>query len=780
MFSVITCIVDEHDRSLVAAAALVCIVGCIATVLMLSRADRVSGTSRRHWVAAAAFNFGISIWATHFIAMLAYEGGVPIAYGLPLTTFSIFLSIAACWLAFGIAFFDPAPIARPLGGAVAGLGIAAMHFAGMLAIEAPGHLTFDWTATIAATLLGAAGAAAALYAFGRLTGPARLAATAGMLAIAVCTLHFTSMSGVTITPDQNFALAVPPVPSSWLAGSVIVVSTSIILIALGAVFIDRQLTDLRGLADASLEGLMIVHRGRIVEVNERFTAISGHARAELVGQPSSRVITLPVTQASVSGPAGPVEIDLLHAEGDKIPVDLLSRTIEYRGRNCDVHFVTDLRPRKEAERMIEHLAHHDSLTGLFNRSSFEHRIRQAISLADARQEEVAVFYLDLDRFKAVNDIFGHHEGDRILQKVADILRSVTGVDEMVARLGGDEFAIIQTRLAQPDAARLLVERIFAAFSQEIDPARDPMGVGVSIGVALYPADGDTAERLCNNADTALYRAKHTGKGASRFFDASLDEAVRTRRQLETDLRHAIARRQFYLDYQPIFDVRDDEIVGYEALLRWQHPDRGLLAPDAFVSVAEESGSIIQIGEWVLEQACAEAAKWQSPLTVAVNLSPVQFMVPNLVGQIKGILTRTGLEPERLELEITEAVLLHNREEVMGSLNRLHDLGVHIVMDDFGTGYSSLSNLQSFPFDKIKIDRSFTAALDTDPAAHSIMRAIIALGKSLNLLVVTEGVETEHQKQMVIEEGGVQVQGYLMGRPTAAPSLAEPVAQLSRA
>lgn len=250
----------------------------------------------------------------------------------------------------------------------------------------------------------------------------------------------------------------------------------------------------------------------------------------------------------------------------------------------------------------------------------------------------------------------------------------------------------------------------------------------------------------------------------------MDAAVRTRRQIENDLRHAVVRRQLFLEYQPLVDVRDDRIVGYEALLRWRHPDRGLVGPNLFIPIAEESGSIIQIGEWVLEEACSEAVRWHEPLPVSVNVSPVQFLLPNLFDRIESILMRTGLEPRRLELEITEAALMHNRDDVLATLVRLRLLGVRIVMDDFGTGHSSLSNLQTFPFDKLKIDCSFTASLDKDPAAHAIIRAIIALGHSLNLPVVTEGVETERQRQIIVDEGCRQIQGFLTGRPGLAPSV----------
>ncbi|MDK1490006.1 EAL domain-containing protein [Sinorhizobium sp. 7-81] len=769
MFSVIACIRNDHDWRLIAVAAIVCLAGSIATMLLLLRAQRSEGTQRRLWTAACAFASGVGIWSTHFIAMLAYDGGIPIAYEIQGTTLSVLVAIAASWIAFAVALIGTFRSAFAVGGLLLGFGIAAMHFTGMRAVETQGQVAFDFESTVTAVMLGTLIAGGALHAFWTMSGVGRLVVSTLLLVIAICAMHFKSMSGVSLVPDPS-AAAADVFDPTWLAGGVIVASTTLILMAFGALFLDRHLTDLRGLVNASLDGMMIVRDDEIIDVNERFAGLCGRSASELARTSPAGLFVQdrerPVDRQALGGSC---ELELVHADGRRIPVEYICRTIEYRGRECDVIFVRDLSQRKEAERTIEHLAHHDALTDLSNRSSFDRRMAQAIALASARNEQLAVLCLDLDRFKAVNDIFGHGEGDRILRKAADILRAACGEGDTIARLGGDEFAIIQPSVAQPEASRQLSDRILGLFAEEMDTNRDPMAVGVSIGVAIYPADGVTADRLCNNADTALYRAKQTGKGIACFFDAEMDAAVRTRRQIENDLRHAVVRRQLFLEYQPLVDVRDDRVVGYEALLRWRHPDRGLVSPSVFIPIAEESGSIIQIGEWALEQACFEAVRWNEPLPISVNISPVQFLLPNLFDQIEGILRRTGLEPRRLELEITEAALMHNRDDVLTTLVRLRLLGVRIVMDDFGTGHSSLSNLQTFPFDKLKIDCSFTAALDKDPAAHAIIRAIIALGQSLNLPVVTEGVETERQRQIIVEEGCQQIQGFLSGRPGRAPS-----------
>lgn len=763
MFSVISCIRDNHDWRLVVAAAAVCLVGAMAAMLLLSRAGECEAGRRKLWIGASAFAFGTGIWATHFVAMLAYDGGIPISYGLGLTVLSFLLSVVGSGVAILVASESDRRFSHIWGGVLMALGIASMHLTGMQAIEAQATIRYDPVMTLAAVLTGALLSSAAFHAFFHLKGMRRLFASSLVFVLAISALHFISMSSITLVPDPGKEIPAAVLDTKVLAAIVVVAATALILIALAVVFIESRLTDLRGLANASQEGLLILREGLVIDANERFQGLSGWKLGDLAGKaPSAVLATLQGTR--------PGETLLTSRSGREIAVEVTASRIVYRGHNCEVLAVRDLTERRQAEEMIEHLAHHDVLTDLPNRSLFDTRIRQALQMAERKNGEVALFLLDLDRFKAVNDIFGHAEGDRILGKVASILRRVADESDTIARLGGDEFAIIQLGGQQPAAAQKLAAAILDEFAAEMDTARDPTAVGVSLGIALYPRDGAAAEELCNNADTALYRVKHDGRGKACFFDAEMDEAARTRRQIESELRHAIIRNQIHVSYQPILDAHSGEISGYEALMRWNRPGHGLTEPDIFIPIAEESGSIVQLGEWVLQQACMEAVRWPLPLMIAVNFSPVQFMLPNLCERIEAILTETGLAPARLELEITEAALIRDRDRVMTTLQRLHKLGVHIVMDDFGTGFSSLSNLRSFPFDKIKVDRSFTGVLEHDAAARSIVRAIIGLGHSLGMPVVTEGVETEMQRRIVVEEGCAQVQGILLGKPDIEPSI----------
>ncbi|OCJ15176.1 diguanylate cyclase [Rhizobium sp. AC44/96] len=766
MFSVLTCIRDNHDWRLIVAAVIVCLVGNVAAMLLLFRAQECDRAQQRRWIIASAFACGVGIWATHFISMLAYDGGFPITYGLGLTVLSVVLSIGISLLAMLVASEGTSGYSFASGGVLMALGIGAMHLTGMQAIEAPVDIIYDPYATLVAICLGAILASGAFLSFSRLKGGKRLLCSAIAMVCAIAAMHFISMSSITLVPVPGRSVTATVLETKTLAAIVMAVSTILILIALGAALLASYLTDLRGLANASMEGLLILHRDVIVDANEQILAMTGCRLTDLLGAKPDTVLVLPgeISEATHH------ETQLLTKDETELPVEVLVRRMVYRGRNCRVLVVRDLTERKRAQQMIEHLAQHDVLTGLPNRSLFDTRIRHALQAAQRKRGQVAVFFMDLDRFKAVNDIFGHAEGDRILCKVAALLRRVADDSATIARLGGDEFAIIQAGKKQPEAAQRLAGDILEALAGEMDVTRDPTAVGISMGIAIYPADGRSVEELSDNADTALYRAKHAGRGKACFFDTEMDAAVRARRQIETELRHAISRNQLYVNYQPILDSTTNAVSGYEALMRWNRPGHGISEPNVFISIAEESGTIVQLGEWVMRQACTEAARWPQPLSIAVNVSPVQFMLPNLYERFATILEETGLAPQRLELEITEAAFVRDRANTISTLMRLHELGVRIVMDDFGTGFSSLSNLRALPFDKIKVDRSFTGVLEHDAAARSIVRAIIGLGHSLGIQVVTEGVETELQRKIVIDEGCGQMQGLLLGKPDIEPSL----------
>jgi diguanylate cyclase (GGDEF)-like protein len=429
----------------------------------------------------------------------------------------------------------------------------------------------------------------------------------------------------------------------------------------------------------------------------------------------------------------------------------------------------DITERRRAEAKIAFLAHHDPLTSLPNRVSFHGAMEEALSRMK-RGGSVAVLCLDLDHFKAVNDTLGHPVGDALLQAVADRVRACVRPTDTIARLGGDEFAIVQTESEQPVGSTALAARLIKEISAPYEILGHQVVIGASVGISVAPDDGADADELLKNADMALYRAKEDGRGAYRFFEAAMDAKMQLRRKLELDLRKAVALGEFELFYQPSVDVQANRLMGLEALIRWRHPERGLVSPTEFIPLAEEIGLITQIGAWVLKQACRQAATWPDGIRVAVNLSPVQFRGGTVVLDVISALGSSGLSASRLELEITETVLLEDTEATIATLKQLRELGVSIAMDDFGTGYSSLGYLRKFPFDKIKIDQSFIHDLSDRPDSTAIVRAVTGLGSSLGIAITAEGVETEEQLRRLKDEGCTEVQGYLISEPQPAREL----------
>ncbi|MBT9599334.1 MAG: EAL domain-containing protein [Vitreoscilla sp.] len=424
-----------------------------------------------------------------------------------------------------------------------------------------------------------------------------------------------------------------------------------------------------------------------------------------------------------------------------------------------------------ADERLSYLARHDPLSGSLNRASFNELLRQAAWRQSSGGPDFAVLCIDLDRFKDINDSLGHAAGDEVLRQVAARLRDLVRHGDMVARLGGDEFALLQTGVDGPEAVSRLCERVVESLGLPYELAGQTVACGCSVGAAIYGSDADNDEDLMHKADLALYRAKASGRSTFSFYDASLDERLEVRRQLTRDLREAIGTAQLSLHYQALYGSDGQTLTGYEALLRWNHPQRGNVPPAEFIPLAEDTGLIGPLGRWVLRSACAEAASWPSHLSVAVNLSAAQFRHDNLVEVIGRALDAAGLPARRLEIEITESLLMSNTEQVLATLRALSAMGVSIAMDDFGTGYSSLSYLWRFPFDKLKIDRAFTQHLGTDDKVNLIVKSIISLAHSLEIRVNAEGVETHPQLRALLDQGCDEFQGFLLGRPQPVGRLA---------
>ena len=422
--------------------------------------------------------------------------------------------------------------------------------------------------------------------------------------------------------------------------------------------------------------------------------------------------------------------------------------------------------RRQAEEQVRYLESHDALTGLSNRKAFSDGLAEAIVRMNQDHTHIAVLCLNIDKFKEINDAAEPGGGDQVLREIGARIKLTLREGDLLARLSGDEFAIALVDITNLGDVMAFMNRLVNALRQPIQVADKEVLCTTSVGIALAPADGDKASMVLRHAAIALARAKGDGGQRMCFFEPSMDKALQRRRTVEHELRLALGREEFDVVYQPQYDLTTERQCGSEALIRWHHPVHGKIAPGHFISVAEDTGLIVPIGEWVLRRACCDAATWSEPLTIAVNLSPAQFRDGDIAETVAQVLKETGLDPARLELEITESLLINDTEEVLGKLNRLRDLGVAIAMDDFGTGYSSLSYLARFPFSKIKIDRQFIRNMTRDPATRAIVKTIIALGKSLDVTITAEGVETEEQAAMLREFGCPQVQGFLYGYPGA--------------
>jgi diguanylate cyclase (GGDEF)-like protein len=429
----------------------------------------------------------------------------------------------------------------------------------------------------------------------------------------------------------------------------------------------------------------------------------------------------------------------------------------------------DVTERQRSEERIAHMARHDALTDLPNRVLLLERLNHEIKRVK-RGECLAVLCLDLDQFKSVNDALGHHIGDELLKLVGDRLRGCTRELDTVARMGGDEFAIIMTQMEQPGDAATLSKRIRDSVIKPYHIDEHQIVTDLSIGISVAPFDAVEPNALLRNADMALYDAKGDGRGTFRFFEPEMNTRMTARRELEMDLRKALVSKEFELHYQPLVNLQTNDVNAFEALLRWNHPTRGLISPADFIPIAEETGLIVPLGEWVLKTACAEAANWPDHIKIAVNLSPAQLNNRNLVSMIKAALTDSGMSPHKLQLEITETVLLQNTFTTLATLHELRKMGVQIALDDFGTGYSSLSYLRSFPFDKIKIDRSFIQDLSNGAEPLAIVNAVAGLAKCLNMTSTAEGVETQQQMETLQSIGCTEMQGYLFSRPKPASEI----------
>ncbi|MCP3477206.1 EAL domain-containing protein [Bradyrhizobium sp. CCGUVB1N3] len=787
MYQVLYCLTDEHDWGLVALGGAVCLLASAAAISLFHRARATHGSARLVWLALDAIVSGCGIWATHFIAMLAYGPGAGAAYNVPVTVLSLIFAISVTFVGLSIAVSSTRTLWVLLGGAIVGGGVAAMHYTGMAALEMPARIGWASGTVAASILFGIVFGAAAIHVAARRDDLPHAVNATGLLTLAIVSHHFTAMGAVELTPDPTLAisgLSIAPATLSLLTASA---AAAIIAIALVAAILDRRAKGELGrqqvVLDTALEnmsqGLCMFDRdGKILLFNERYAAMLRRTNMQLSGRLLLDVLREEQARGLWQGDPDQFFAQLVADARDSrtttMIVSRFGRSIRVVNQPMQgggwVATFEDITEWLAAQEKISHMARHDALTNLPNRVLFHEQLEQGLRHARPG-DQLAVLCLDLDHFKDINDSLGHPIGDALLKEVGRRLAACVGEKDTVARLGGDEFAVVQLGKEEEAAATALAGRLVEVISAPYQIADHQIIIGVSIGISLSPQDGSNPDELLKNADLALYRAKADGRGTYRFFETGMDARAQARRLLEMDMRAALGRREFELHYQPIRDVARDRVVAFEALSRWNHPQRGLISPAAFIPLAEETGLIVQLGEQVLRNACTDAVTWPEEIGVAVNLSPVQFKNPNLVASVTEALAASGLAADRLELEITESVLLQNSEATLAILHELRAQGVRISLDDFGTGYSSLSYLRSFPFDKIKIDRSFVSELSTREDSMAIVRAVTGLGRSLGIATTAEGVENDAQLELLRREGCTQAQGYLFSAPRPASEVA---------
>ncbi len=778
MIAVLDELVRFHDPQSIVVVALVAILGAgLASLLMNS--GLVQKAPRRWSVALAAILTGSAV-ASFFCGIARLyphvSRNVPLAWGIT----GVAVCFGCCYASVRLHFRGRSARNTLLAGSLASCGMSCLLFIFMAGIVRPLTLAYDLDSVLVVMVLGAALFALSLR---ESINPNRRAPrmyAGAMLALAI--MIETIGSFAAILPFGDWLIAMSQGDHLAFRPIVIIIgaeATAALLLGLWGSFLDNRVAArdrlegyrLRQLADSTLEGILIHRAGVILDANQSVATLLDTPLADLRTHPIRRFIPMSYTVSPLeaANDAVAIETEILTSRGERLPVELVSREINYGGQPALVTALRDIRERRRSEERIRFLAHHDPLTRLANRTKLNDSLEGALVLSDTTGAPLGVLCLDLDGFKGINDTLGHAAGDQLLCMVAQRLRDNVRDTDIVGRLGGDEFAVIQTSGVQPDNAVELGRRLIDCLAAEFTIKDQAITIGTSVGIAIFPADGVTAVDLMVHADVALYRAKEQGRGGLCLFKSGMDLELREKRALEQDLRHALSHGGLTLNYQPLFNSLR-RVVAFEALSRWTHPTRGVVSPVVFIPLAEECGLVGQLGEWVLRTACAEAIKWDDAIRIAVNVSPKQFTRGGLVDLVRSVLTETGLHPDRLELEVTEGVLIDRPDQALDIFKQLREIGVRLVLDDFGTGYSSLSYLHRFPFQKLKVDRSFIQGITSDMNSRAIVSAIISMGRALKLDVIAEGVETIDQFDQLCEQGCHELQGFLLGRPLPQASI----------
>ncbi|AJY75726.1 bifunctional diguanylate cyclase/phosphodiesterase [Paenibacillus beijingensis] len=792
----------SYNLSLVLLSIIIAIIASLAALDLAIRIQKATGVVRYIWLSGGAFAMGMGIWSMHFIAMLAFHLSIPVTYDLSLVLVSIMPAILASGLALHIVSRPSVRMAQVYRGAFfIGTGIVVMHYTGMEAMVMGAEIKYSPFLWALSAIIAYAVSLAALYllflAQQRSGTPGfwwRKAGSAVIMGIAISGMHYTGMSAATFQPDHHGSL-----PASYDNALLAYLIGFGMLIILGLVFISafvdkrfesQSITSerkFRSVIESANDAIILADRkGAIISWNKGACLMFGYEEQEVIGEQLQIIIPerlreahqkgmeryLSTRQPQVIGKT--VELQGLKKDNSEFPIELSVAAWEEEGNTYFSSIIRDITERKKAEQQINQMVYLDPLTGLPNRHLLNDRLTQALDQASENKMNIGIMFIDLDRFKYINDTLGHTVGDRLLIEVAKRVQACISKADTLARQGGDEFIVLLPN-TNSDEVTKKAKKILGQFSHSIVLDETEMFVTPSIGISLYPSDGRDIETLIKNADTAMYRVKENGKNNFQFYTPDMNDAVTRKMQLEIGLRKGLERGEFNVCYQPQVDVTTGKVIGMEALIRWQHPELGNVSPADFIPIAEETGLIIPIGEWVLREACRQNKRWQdagyTPLRMAVNISSRQFQQSNLVEVVRKALKESDLDPQYLELELTESIIQDSKYAI-STMHQLKAMGIHLSIDDFGTGYSSLSYLKLFPIDSLKIDQSFTRNIHTNLKDAALVQTIISMAHNLDLKVIAEGVETKDQLDFLQLRKCNEAQGFFFSRPVSAEQLSD--------
>ncbi|MBO9609482.1 MAG: EAL domain-containing protein [Paenibacillaceae bacterium] len=784
----------SYNMTLVIFSSFIAVMASYTALDLAGRVTASVGAARKLWLLGGAVAMGAGIWSMHFVAMLAMQLPIPVTYNFWIVLLSLLIAIASSLLAlFVVSRTIVSLLSLVLGGLVMGGGIAAMHFTGMEAIRLQAVIRYDVGLFVLAVLVAVAASIAALWlSFSfrddtKREWTTRKLGSSVIMGAAIVGMHYTGMSAAKLIPDGSVQISLEQsIATETIAYEVGIATLFMLGFTLISAIFDRRLASrtaeldaselhYRSLFDNNSDAVFSVDRtGSIRSVNPAVKRITGFDATYFIGQSihqfdgSELPSYIRQFQETLRGNPQSFEMSLQHKHGHRVELEVTCVPISQVSTVIGVYFITkDVTEARAREARINALAYRDELTELPNRRKFIELVEESLRHTAGYKDMPSLCYLNIDRFKAVNDAAGNISGDEVLKLLASRMAESLPPGAILARLGSDLFTFLLPRSRGADYTLRTVKRLMAVVAKPIVVRGFEFHMSVSVGVALMHAHGEDGETLMKNAETALHYAKKVGRNNVQMYDASMDEDFKLKLEIESGLHRAIERREFVVHYQPQIDLASGEIVGAEALLRWNHPEKGLIPPGVFIPVAEETGLINPIGEWIIRTACQQNKLWQNaglrPIVVSVNLSIRQFEQPHLAETIAHILEETGLEPRYLELEITESMAM-DVQRALETLGRLKQLGLNISMDDFGTGYSSLSYLTKFPIDKLKIDQSFIREIRDDCSDAAIISTIVAMARQLQLKVIAEGVETEEQLAFLRSQQCDQIQGYYYSPP----------------